>query len=262
MACIFFMKVTLLQPDIKWEDRQGNLDSFEKIIGLLQGSSDLVILPEMFGTGFSMNVRVLAEYEDSVTLKWMHRIAFENRLAVCGSYIAGDDKKYFNRFVFVTPEGETWSYDKRHLFRMGEEDKYFSEGKRRIVFEYMEFRIIPVVCYDLRFPVWMRNRNDYDMIICVANWPGSRRAVWNILLRARAIENQCFVIGANRVGQDNAGIEYFGESVIIDPKGSEIVGLPEPETGYITGEITKSDLEEFRQKFPVWRDSDDFRLIV
>jgi predicted amidohydrolase len=256
------MKITIIQSDIFWEDKQGNLDSLGMAISKVSGTTDLVILPEMFNTGFSMNTRMLAEESNSGTFRWMKNLASNCGLAICGSYIVKENQKYFNRFVFITAEGETRCYDKRHLFRIGGEDKKFSKGNLRGIFTYRGFRINPIICYDLRFPVWVRNRNDYDLLICVANWPDSRRDVWNTLLKARAIENQCFVTGVNRIGHDEAGNTYTGESVILDPRGRTIAGLPDSEAGHATAEIQMSDLETFRKKFPVLKDADDFSLEV
>lgn len=256
------MKITLLQPDVFWEDKPGNLDSLGMLLSKISGTTDLVILPEMFNTGFSMNVRSLAEEKNSDTFRWMNNISKNCNLAVCGSYIVVEDGCNYNRFVFVTPEGECLTYDKRHLFGIGGEERNFKRGTERKVFSYKGFRIFPAICYDLRFPVWLRNRNDYDLMICVANWPDSRRDVWNTLLKARAIENQCFVAGVNRVGKDETGNNYSGESVLIDPRGKIIATIPYAEAGYSTGELSLSDLEDFRRKFPVWKEADSFSLGV
>jgi omega-amidase len=256
------MRITLLQPDIFWEDKSANLDSLGMLISKISGTTDLIVLPEMFNTGFSMNTSLLAEEGDSETFRWMKNITINYHLAVCGSYIVKERKAFYNRFFCLTPEDEVWTYDKRHLFSMGGEDRTFTQGNKRKIFTYKGFRINPVICYDLRFPVWIRNRNDYDLLICVANWPDSRRDVWNTLLKARAIENQCFVAGVNRVGRDEEGNSYSGESAILDPKGRIIINMPEAEAGHATGEIILSELEEFRKEFPAWRDADDFSLIV
>jgi predicted amidohydrolase len=256
------MRITLIQPDIFWEDKPGNLDSLGMTISKVSGTTDLVVLPEMFNTGFSMNTAEISEERFSETFIWMKNLASNCRLAICGSYSVREKQKYYNRFLFVTENGESWSYDKRHLFSMGGEDINFTKGEKREIFTYKGLRISPIICYDLRFPVWIRNRNDYDLLICVANWPDSRRDVWNTLLKARAIENQCYVAGVNRVGHDEAGINYTGESVILDPRGKPVALLPDSEAAYATGEILMSDLEAFRKKFPAWKDADDFSLGV
>lgn len=254
------MKITIVQHDIIWENRSANLCKLEKLFDTVPEGTDLVVLPETFTTGFSMNTAKLAEDINSETLSWMGRMASTKHFAICGSYIVKTDNHCFNKFVFVTPEGKTHSYDKRHLFSIGGENVSFSRGMDRAVFSYLDFRIRPLVCYDLRFPVWVRNRNDYDLLICVANWPESRRDVWNTLLKARAIENQCFVAGVNRVGADNSGNNYAGESVLIDPRGRIIAGLKEYEEGTATSEISLAELTSFRKNFPVWKDADDFEL--
>jgi len=256
------MRITIIQYDISWEDKQSNLNYLEKIVSPLSGKTDLIILPEMFNTGFSMNPDKLCENPDSNTLSWMKNLAEEGKFAVCGSYIVKEAGKAFNRFVFVASDGETTNYDKRHLFSMGNEDKFFSKGKKRVIFSYRGFRIMPIICYDLRFPVWSRNRNDYDLLICVANWPESRREVWNTLLKARAIENQCYVAGANRVGTDGTGIKYSGDSAILNPRGETLQeGITNTEF-VITADLSLSELNAFREKFPAWKDADDFSIII
>jgi omega-amidase len=256
------MKISVIQPDLSWEQKETNLERLSMAIAGLPADSDLAVLPEMFSTGFSMNTGMLAEEPGSYTYSWITEEAVKSGKAICGSFIVKEKEKYYNRFVFVAPTGKTVYYNKRHLFRMGGEDAHFSAGNERVVFEYKGFRILPVICYDLRFPVWMRNRNDYDLIIVVANWPASRKFVWNTLLSARAIENQCFLAAANRVGTDREGILYSGDSVILDPKGSEIIRLPpgEPATG--SAEIILGDLQEFRRKFAAWKDADEFSINV
>ncbi len=256
------MKITLLQSDIFWEDISANLDSLGMMISKISGTSDLVILPEMFNTGFTMNATSLAEEPLHKTYNWMKNMATNCNLAICGSFIVKDGNNFYNRFHFVAPDEELTIYDKRHLFSMGGEDHTFSPGTLRCTFTFREFRIMPVICYDLRFPVWIRNRNDYDLLICVANWPDSRIDVWNTLLRARALENQCYVAGVNRVGHDEQGNDYTGESVILNPRGRTIASLPESEQGHATVEIDLAELNIFREKFPVWKDADGFSLNV
>ena len=258
MACIFFMKLTVIQPDIRWEKHRENYKHLGNLISESAGNTDLIVLPEMFPTGFSMNTAVLAEGDESSTVSWMEEIAAKINTAVCGSYIASVAGKYFNRFIFIAPGSEPVRYDKKHLFRMGKENLSFSAGTDRVIFSYKEFRILPVICYDLRFPVWLRNRNDYDLIICVANWPDTRTKVWNTLLRARAIENQCYVAASNRIGSDGEGIYYSGDSVILDPKGNELATIQSHREGSASAVIDLRNLNEFREKFPVWKDADDF----
>jgi omega-amidase len=257
----FFMRITIVQQEIRWEDKTANLTHLTQIISGLSGKTDLIILPETFNTGFTMNASEMAEETGSVTFKWMQETAVKVNSALCGSYFVKDSGRFYNRFLFVDSSGKMASYDKRHLFSIGGENVLFTSGSQRAVFKYMEMRVNPVVCYDLRFPVWLRNRGDYDILICVANWPESRREVWNTLLSARAIENQCYLAGVNCIGIDNAGNRCVGESVIIDPKGRIIAALPQNKEGTATAEISLKELNDFRSKFPVWKDADDFTII-
>jgi omega-amidase len=254
------MKISIIQPDLAWEDIPGNLKNLNELIKPLFNKTDIVILPEMFNTGFSMNPEQFSESPRAETFNWMKNIAHNGNFGICGSYMVKEGNLFFNRWVFVGDKNEYWYYDKRHLFSIGSEDKYFSRGKTRLIFSFRGIRISPFICYDLRFPVWSRNRNDYDLMINAANWPESRRDVWITLLRARAIENQCYVAGSNRTGTDGNGIKYCGESMIIDPKGRTISSLEYDEEGSVTCEISISELTEFRKKFPVYDDADDFIL--
>jgi predicted amidohydrolase len=255
------MKLSIIQTELAWEDKPANLKHFEALIRPLYNDTDIVVLPEMFNTGFTMNPQLFWEYHNDETFKWMQHIAKKGNFGLCGSYIVKDGSDYFNRWVFVTPENETWHYDKRHLFSMAGEDKLFTKGKKRLVFSFRGIRISPYICYDLRFPVWSRNSNDYDLMIYAANWPESRREVWDVLLKARAIENQCYVAGANITGTDGAGIKYIGNSMIISPRG-EVLASDNQNTGcIISGEISLGRLNEFRTKFPVLDDADDFMLL-
>jgi predicted amidohydrolase len=254
------MRISVIQPDLVWEHKSLNLNNLESLLLPLEGKTDIVILPEMFSTGFSMNVTSLSEPAEGETFRWMSNISRSCKFAVCGSYIVNEAKIFFNRWIFTGPAGEYHSYDKRHTFTMGEEDKHFSRGNTRLVFNYCGVRISPFICYDLRFPVWTRNRNDTDLLIYAANWPTARRNVWNILLKARAIENQCFVAGSNRIGTDGNGITYSGDSVIIDPKGEIITMADAGLEQSITADISIEQLVEFRKKFPVLDDADSFLI--
>ena len=254
------MKITIVQPDIIWEDKTANFKNLETLVLPLFNKTDIVILPEMFNTGFSMNPVKLCETPVSETFEWMKIISKKGNIGVCGSYIIKEDEDYFNRWVFVSPEKETWYYNKRHLFSHGGEGRIFSPGKNRVVFSFRGVRICPNICYDLRFPVWSRNRDDYDLLINSANWPESRREVWITLLKARAIENQCYVAGSNRIGIDGTGIKYCGDSMIIGPKGEILAGSKSNEQGSISGDISISVLSDFRSKFPVQKDADNFSI--
>jgi predicted amidohydrolase len=254
------MKITIVQHNISWEEKSANLRHLDEMISGIEYQTDLIILSETFNTGFSMNAEEMAEDAGSDTFKWMLDIAIKKNSAICGSYFVREAGHFFNRFIFVDRTGRTVTYDKRHLFSMGGEDLLFTRGKDRAVFEHMEMKVNPVVCYDLRFPVWLRNRGDYDLLVCVANWPEGRREVWNTLLKARAIENQAYVAGVNCIGIDNAGNRCIGESVIIDPKGRAVLTLPENQEGIGSAEISLKELEDFRKKFPVWKDADNFTI--
>lgn len=255
------MKLTLIQSEIIWENKFRNFERIGEMLTSIPCGTDLVILPEMFNTGFSMNPAELAESPKSVTFDWMHDIAAKFNFGICGSYIVSENGKFHNRWIFVSPEGDIWSYDKRHLFTISGEEELFTRGKERLVFSFRGTRICPNICYDLRFPVWSRNRNDYDLLINSANWPESRRDVWITLLKARALENQCFVAGVNRIGIDGAGIRYCGDSMILGPKGEIITESRQNEECIISGEISIGELSDFRKKFPVLNDSDDFTIV-
>jgi len=252
------MKISIIQSDLAWENKALNLNKLGELISPLYNKTDIVVLPEMFNTGFSMNPIQLSESARAETFNWMVVTAHKGGFGICGSYMVKENNNYFNRWVFVNPEKESWHYDKRHLFSMASEDKIFSSGNSRLIFTFKGVRISPYICYDLRFPVWSRNRDEYDLIIYVANWPESRREVWNTLLKARAIENQCYVAGANRIGIDGSGIKYCGDSSIVDPRGTIIASARPDEEIAVNGEISMTDLADFRNKFPVFNDADDF----
>lgn len=249
------MKIALIQTDIIWADPEANVKKMKEAIGANPGA-DLYILPEMFSTGFNGE----CETEPSLTLKVMEDIASENGCAVAGSVaLQLRSGERVNRFFFVTPEG-VFHYDKRHLFTYSGEDKRFSAGKERVIVEWKGFRILLTVCYDLRFPVWSRNRGDYDIMICVASWPLTRRFAWDSLLRARAIENQCYVAAVNRIGEDPS-CSYDGGSVLLDPLGRTITSCADSMEQVAEGDINIDYLEECRRKFPVLDDADIFRII-
>lgn len=254
------LKLSLVQYDIVWEDKHANLEFIRNTLRKLQGETDIVILPEMCTTGFTMNSHSLAESSSGNTISLLKQWAKEYQLSICGSFIAIDEGKYYNRAFFITPDKEFY-YDKRHLFRMGAEPDFFSSGEKRLVFEHKGFNICLLVCYDLRFPVWSRNvDNEYDLLIYVANWPVSRVKVWNALLTARAIENMSYVCGVNRTGKDGNGLIYNGNSKLVDARGEEIASLGLNLRQVKTVYISKAELNQFRTKFPVWRDGDKFDI--
>ncbi|MBR1655591.1 MAG: amidohydrolase [Prevotella sp.] len=248
------MIVSILQTDIVWAQPERNAQHAERLINECKGS-DLYVLPEMWSTGFATNPDGIAE-TDSQSLKWMQKMAEKKQAAICGSLAIKDaDGSYRNRHYFVKPDGSYQFYDKRHLFSYGGEDKNYTRGEERTVVEYGGWRFLLLTCYDLRFPVWSRYRGDYDAIIYVSNWPETRQRVWEILLRARAIENQCYVIAVNRVGNDDQ-CSYVGGSCIIDAKGTTIIESVSPTEQELTAELSKEKLELFRNKFQVLKDRD------
>lgn len=247
------MKTTIIQTDIVWGNPRENHQRIENAIERNAGS-DLYVLPEMFSTGFCTNPEGIAE-SDLLSLKWMKEQAHSRGCAISGSVATEEKGHYYNRFYFVKPDGEVTYYDKKHLFTYGGEHRFFTPGTERVIVEWKGVRILLEVCYDLRFPIWARNREDYDMILYVASWPTPRIEAWNALLVARAIENQCYVAGVNRVGTDPT-CDYCGGSAIIDPYGKSLVTCTHGEQSEATATIDMEKLEAFREKFPVLRDAD------
>ena len=255
------MEATIVQANLAWEDKQANLTHLSTLLDKAGPGSGLVVLPEMFTTGFTMNPAPLAEGMDGPTVRWMKERSSAGGYALCGSVIIGEEGMYYNRMVFVTPSGEVTFYDKRHLHSLSGEQNVYSRGNKRVVIPYREFSFNLQVCYDLRFPVWSRNRGDTDVIVYSANWPAVRSNVWKALLVARAIENQCYVIGVNRVGENPDGTAYNGDSAIIGPKG-EMLASPEPGAeGVVSAMLSMESLEKYRTDMPIWRDADPFELI-
>lgn len=248
------MKITILQRDIEWANPSVNINRADEAIDRNPGS-DIYVLPEMFSTGFCTNPEGIAESDNSETLQWLKRKAAAIDAAIAGSVAVTKDGKFYNRFYFVKPDGSVTHYDKKHLFTYGGEHKRFTAGNERVVVEFRGVRILLEICYDLRFPVWARNRGDYDMILYVASWPTPRVSAWSALLVARAIENQCYVAGVNRVGNDPA-CQYCGGSVVIDPYGKTIAACADNLECEATATIDIEALQAFRAKFPVLNDAD------
>jgi omega-amidase len=258
---------TLVQTQLHWEDRNANLQMLEQKINSISEQTHIVILPEMFSTGFSMKPESLSETMEGPTVQWMKGVAATKRIILTGSVIIEEDGNYYNRLVWMLPNGQYGYYDKRHLFAYGEEDKHYSAGTKRLIASVNGWKINLMVCYDLRFPVWSRQQFDeernfeYDILIYVANWPERRNLAWKFLLRARAIENQCYIIGVNRVGNDGNNIYHSGDSMVIDPLG-EILYEKVDEEDVFTIQLSKERLKEVREKFQFWRDADGFEILI
>lgn len=255
-----FLRVSLVQTELVWQNPAANRAHFAALLQNLARQTDLIILPEMFTTGFMMTPETHAETYGGATFTWLQEQAAHLQTAICGSVATAVDGQYTNRFLFATPNGEMQFYDKRHLFRMGDEVNHYNAGLERKTFYYQGWRILPQVCYDLRFPVFMRNRNDYDLAIVVANWPAVRRKPWRTLLQARAIENQSYVLGVNRVGADGLGLAYSGDSLAVDFKGELLIDQPENAAFVQTTTLDLNALKQFREQFPAWMDADGFSL--
>ena len=259
------LRIALVQTDLHWEDKTANLAMLEEKIWGLRKKVDLIILPEMFPTGFSMEAAKLAEPMNLTVCKWMKQMAAQTKSTITGSAIISEGGKYYNRLLWINPDGYTEHYDKRHLFRMANEDRIFSPGLKLPVFNLKGWEICPQVCYDLRFPVWSRNSWDndvasYDVMFYIASWPASRTSAWDALLPARAIENLSYSIGVNRIGTDGNGIPYLGHSAAYDFMGAKISDLGENDEIQIVT-FSAEKLQEFRAKFPAWKDADAFRVL-
>lgn len=255
------LKISIVQTDIAWENKQENLRMLREKLHALRGTTEIVVLPEMFSTGFTMKSRELAEPVSGITVRILKELAADFQLALCGSFICSERSNYYNRAFFITPEGEEFYYDKRHLFRMGNEAEYFSSGNNKLIISYRGWNICLLVCYDLRFPVWSRNvNNEYDLLIYMASWPQARRLAWDTLLCARALENVCYVCGVNRIGVDGNKLIYNGGSVVFSAKGEVLASVPDGEEGIETVSLSLISLQQLRDKFPVWKDADAFRL--
>lgn len=257
--------ITVIQTHLHWEDKEANLQMLEEKIGSIQARTEVVILPEMFSTGFSMQPEKLAETMDGATIQWMRRLAREKKIILTGSVIIADKGNYFNRLVWMLPNGQHGYYDKRHLFGFAGEDNQYAPGYKRLIASVKGWKINLMVCYDLRFPVWARQQMneegaEYDVLVYVANWPERRNHAWKTLLQARAIENQCYVIGVNRVGNDGNGIYHSGDSMIIDPLGETLYQEKDAEAVFSTA-LSKDKLNEVRNKLPFLKDGDDFQLL-
>ncbi len=259
---MFDITITLIQANLAWENPEANIEIFTTFIAQLKEKPDIVILPEMFSTGFTMKPESTAETMGGQTVAWLRKTAVREGFHIAGSIAIRDKNRFYNRLVWATPENTIITYDKRHLFRMADEHLVYTAGSSVVTIEAGGWNIRPFICYDLRFPVWCRNvHHAYDIAIFVANWPAKRAAHWKTLLAARAIENQCYVIGCNRTGFDGNSITYSGDSSVIDYQGRILARHSEGE-GMLTVRLSKEELESYREHFPVHMDADEFALMT
>jgi omega-amidase len=274
------LRITTIQTNLHWEDKAANFQHLEEKINSITEKTEIIVLPEMFSTAFSMQPQKLAETMDGETVQWMKKIASKKKIILTGSFICkaapggetdkSDLANYYNRLVWMLPNGQYGIYDKRHRFAYAGEDEQFTAGTKRLIASVKGWKINLLVCYDLRFPVWARQAPpspgevgrgpEYDVLICVANWPEKRNHAWKTLLQARAIENQCYVVGVNRIGNDGNDIHYCGDSMVIDPFGEVLYhGVDEEDIFTIT--LDKKHLDIVREKFPFWKDADQFKIL-
>ena len=258
------LTLSIIQTDLTWEDKVANLNMLQQKIDAIEERTEIIILPEMFNTGFTMQPELFAETMEGETVQWMKDIVAANKIILTGSLIIKENDKYYNRLIWMLPNGQFGYYDKRHLFAFAGEDKYYTPGSKRLIASVKGWRINLQICYDLRFPVWSRQQStdtesEYDVLMYVANWPERRSHAWKTLLCARAIENQCFVVGVNRVGNDGKNIHHSGNSLIIDPVGQVLYHKNEEED-ICTITLQKEDVDKARTHFPFWKDADLFTI--
>jgi len=252
------MKTALIQAPLIWEDPKANRNYFEEKINSID-EADLIVLPEMFTTGFTMNPYTIAETMEGETLLWLKHWAKNKNAAITGSLIIIENDKYYNRLVFVFPSGEVPCYDKRHLFSLAGEEKIYTSGQQKLIVDYNGWKICPLICYDLRFPVFSRNTENYDLLLYVANWPKPRINAWDILLKARSVENMCYTIGVNRIGLDESRHEYVGHSQALDFLGNAVLE-PQESEGIFIVDLDKTQMLEARKKFGFLNDKDSFEI--
>ena len=253
------LRVSLVQADLVWEDKEANLEKLARMVDQID-ETDLIVLPEMFPTGFSMRPDALFDDVEGESLQWMRKLAKTKNSAVCGSVIVEVGGNYFNRLYFVKPSGDYQKYDKRHLFTLAGEEKVYTSGNERILIDWRGWKILPYVCYDLRFPVWCRNVEEADLMVFVANWPERRRDAWKTLLKARAIENMCYLVGVNRVGADGNDVMHSGDSAVYDELG-KVIGAPEPfKEELVTVVLDRENMLRSRQRFSFLADRDQFEV--
>lgn len=253
------MKIAFIQSSLEWENPAANRIHFEEYINEIDVPVDLIVLPEMFTSGFTMHPNLVAETMHGETILWMKQLSKEKNAAITASLVITEEGNFYNRLVFVFPSGDLQYYDKRHLFTLAGEDKMYTAGSQKIIIEYLGWKICPLVCYDLRFPVFARNVEDYDVLLYVANWPETRINAWDILLKARAVENMCYTIGVNRIGVDANNYVYNGHSQVQDFLGRDII-VPQNSDGIFIASLDKKSLLETRQKLGFLNDKDDFEI--
>ena len=256
------LNVVGIQADLVWENPTKNLALFEEKIKTLSTNTDLVVLPEMFTTGFTMHPEKVAESMDGISIKWLQQTAIKNNFAIVGSLVISENENFYNRLIFVHPSGKIETYNKRHSFTLAGEDKVYTSGTKKLLIDYKGWKICPLICYDLRFPVWARNTENYDLLIYMANWPVARIKAWDTLLKARSIENMSYTIGVNRTGKDANSYEYSGNSLIVDYLGDEICQLKNNEVGCIKATLLKSNQDKIRQKLGFLNDKDSFKVNI
>jgi omega-amidase len=254
------MKIALIQSSLIWENPTANRNHFEEKINAITEQVDLIVLPEMFSTGFTMNPELVFETMGGETIQWLQALAKAKNVAITGSLVIKENNNFYNRLVFVYPSGEIDVFDKRHLFSLAYEDEFYTSGNQKLIVDYKGWKICPLICYDLRFPVFSRNTENYDLLIYVANWPKVRIQAWDVLLKARSIENLCYTIGVNRVGFDDNNFEYNGHSQAVDYLGNYIIEPQETEGVFIV-ELNKEKLLKTRKKLGFMNDRDEFEII-
>jgi omega-amidase len=253
------LNLTLIQTELHWQNPVANRAMFAEQIAAQAAASDLILLPEMFATGFTLNAAANCELDDGDSARWLQEMATTHKVTLSGSIVINDGGQYYNRLLWVNPEGEIQHYDKRHLFRMAGEDKKYSAGSERLLVQLGDWRICPLICYDLRFPVWSRGINEYDLLLYVANWPAPRRSAWRTLLPARAVENLCYSAGVNRIGVDGNAVPYAGDSMVTDYLGN-IQGDAGDRQEALNVTLSLDKLNAYRDKFPAWKDADSYTL--
>ena len=254
------LNIVAIQANLTWGNPEKNRLYFEQVINKLTSNTNLVVLPEMFSTGFTMKPSSVSETMNGATVSWMINMAKTHNIGIIGSMVIQENNQYFNRAIFVHPSGSLEIYDKRHLFSLAGEDRQYTPGTNRIVIQFKGWRICPFICYDLRFPVWSRNTDNYDLLLFMANWPIPRIDAWDTLLKARAIENMSYCIGVNRIGEDENGYQYNGHTSAYNFLGEKVASTAEGKEDVLHCEISKTKLDEFRQKLNFLKDQDSFKI--